>query len=199
MPPARITITGMPFELQPRLQDDLIKLEPLEAGDFEVLYAVAADPLIWEQHPSKDRYRRPVFENFFKGAMESGGAFRVIDNTNGELIGSSRYCDHIEAERQISIGYTFIARSRWARHYNRALKTLMLDHAFKYVDRVTFKVGINNWRSRKAMEKLGGIYIGEESVSYSGEPSHPNVIFKIDAADWGSRANVNLGDALPTP
>jgi RimJ/RimL family protein N-acetyltransferase len=177
----------MSFELQPRLQNDLIRLEPLRAGDFEELYAVASDPLIWEQHPSADRYQRPVFENFFKGAMESGGAFRVIDITNGELIGSSRYSGYEEAKRQIDIGYTFIARSRWARHYNLALKTLMLDHAFKFVDRVIFKVGINNWRSRKAMEKLGGICIGEESVSYSGEPSHPNVIFKIDAADWASR------------
>jgi len=177
----------MSFELQPRLQNDLISLEPLQAGDFERLYAVAADPLIWEQHPSSDRYQRPVFENFFKGALESRGAFRVFDNTNGDLIGSSRYCDYDQAQRQISVGYTFIARSRWARHYNLALKTLMLDHAFKFVDRVTFKVGINNWRSRKAMEKLGGIYIGEESVSYSGEPSHPNVVFKIDAKDWASR------------
>jgi RimJ/RimL family protein N-acetyltransferase len=178
----------MSFELQPRLQNDLIRLEPLRAGDFEDLYAVASDPLIWEQHPSRDRYQRPVFENFFKGAMDSGGAFRVIDTINGELIGSSRYSNYEEAKRQIDIGYTFIARSRWARHYNLALKTLMLDHAFKYVDRVIFKVGINNWRSRKAMEKLGGLYIGEESVSYSGEPSHPNVIFKIDAADWAGRA-----------
>jgi len=178
----------MSFAFQPRLQNDLIRLEPLRAGDFEDLYAVASDPLIWEQHPSRDRYQRPVFENFFKGAMESGGAFRVIDNANGELIGSSRYCNYEAAKRQIDIGYTFIARSRWARHYNVALKTLMLDHAFKFVDRVIFKVGINNWRSRKAMEKLGGIYIGEESVSYSGEPSHPNVVFKIDAADWAGRA-----------
>jgi RimJ/RimL family protein N-acetyltransferase len=178
----------MSFELQPRIQNELITLQPLESDDFEGLYAVASDPLIWEQHPSSDRYQRPVFENFFKGAMESGGAFCVIDTINGELIGSSRYSNYEPAKRQIDIGYTFIARSRWARHYNRALKTLMLDHAFKYVDRVIFKVGINNWRSRKAMEKLGGVYNGEESVSYSGEPSHPNVIFKIDAADWANRA-----------
>jgi RimJ/RimL family protein N-acetyltransferase len=177
----------MPFELQPRIQNELVKIEPLEPGDFESLYAVASDPLIWEQHPIKDRYTRPVFQNYFKGGLESGGAFRVIDNTNGELIGSSRYSDYDEPKRLISIGYTFIARDRWARNYNRALKTLMLDHAFKYVDRVTFKVGIHNWRSRKAMEKLGGIYIGEESVSYSDEPSHPNVVFKIDAADWARR------------
>ena len=182
----------MSFELQPCIRNELIRLEPLRPEDFEALYAVASDPLIWEQHPSKDRYKREVFENYFKGAIESGGALRVIDNTNGALIGSSRYYDYDAAKRQVSVGYTFIARSHWARHFNRALKVLMLDHAFKFVDRVTFQVGKENWRSRKAMEKLGGIFIGEESVSYSDEPSHPNVVFKIDAADWAKRPRDTL-------
>jgi RimJ/RimL family protein N-acetyltransferase len=177
----------MTFELQPQLHNDLIRLEPLGAGDFEVLYAVASDPLIWEQHPSKDRYKREVFENFFKGAIESGGAFRIHDAVSGELIGSSRYYEHDEAQRKISIGYTFLARSHWASGHNRALKTLMLDHAFRFVDRVLFQVGVDNWRSRKAMEKLGGTYIGEEPVSYFGEAARPNVIFKIDAADWAAK------------
>jgi RimJ/RimL family protein N-acetyltransferase len=178
----------MAFELQPRIHNDLIRLEPLKAEDFESLYAVASDPLIWEQHPSSDRYKREVFDNFFKGAMDSGGAFRVLDNTNQELIGSSRYYDLDEPQRKVSIGYTFIARSRWGSSYNGALKSLMLDHAFRFVDRVIFQVGVHNWRSRKAMEKLGGVYIGEESVSYAGEPAHPNVVFKIDAADWAGRS-----------
>jgi RimJ/RimL family protein N-acetyltransferase len=178
----------MSFELQPSLSNQLIRIEPLEASDLEKLYAVASDPLIWEQHPSKERYQRPVFENYFKGAIESGGAFRVIDNANGELIGSSRYCDFDAAQRHVSVGYTFIARKCWARGYNLALKTLMLDHAFRFVDRVLFQVGVDNWRSRKAMEKLGGIYIGEQAVSYFGEPARPNVIFKIDAANWAGRA-----------
>jgi RimJ/RimL family protein N-acetyltransferase len=178
---------NMPFDLQPRIQNKLIRLEPLGANDFERLYAVASDPLVWEQHPSKDRYQREVFQNFFKGAIESGGAFLVVDNTNDELIGSSRFYDFDESQRKVSIGYTFIARSRWGSSYNLALKTLMLDHAFRFVDRVIFQVGAENWRSRKAMEKLGGVYIGEEAVSYFGEASRPNVIFKIDAADWAAR------------
>jgi RimJ/RimL family protein N-acetyltransferase len=165
----------------------LIRLEPLGAGDFEALYAVAADPLIWEQHPSKDRHRREVFENFFKGAIESGGAFRIHDASSGDLIGSTRYYELDESLRKISIGYTFLARSHWASGHNRALKTLMLDHAFQFVDRVLFQVGVENWRSRKAMEKLGGTYIGEQPVSYFGEPERPNVIFKIDAADWAAK------------
>ncbi len=181
---------GSTFELQPTIHNELVRVEPLGKDDFEVLFAVAADPLIWEQHPSKDRYQRAVFENFFKGAIASGGALRVIDSVNGELIGSSRFYDFDAAQSQIKIGYTFIARNRWARHYNRALKTLMLDHAFRFVSRVTFQIGVDNWRSRKAMEKLGGIYIGEESVAYVGEASRPNVIYKIDAADWAHLRSV---------
>jgi RimJ/RimL family protein N-acetyltransferase len=177
------------FDLQPAIHNDLIRLEPLRAGDFEALYAVASDPLIWEQHPAKDRYQREVFANYFKSGLESGGALRVIDNANGELIGSSRYYDLDDVQSKVSVGYTFIARRCWARGYNRALKRLMLDHAFKFVNRVTFQVGRDNLRSRKAMEKLGGIYIGEETVAYvPGERASPNVVFKIDKADWRAQA-----------
>ena len=174
----------MTFELQPRLHNDLIRLEPLAAGDLEQLYAVAADPLIWEQHPNPNRYQRAAFENYFKGAIESGGAFRVIDQATGETIGSSRFCSHNKVEKTIDIGYTFIARSRWGGGYNRAMKTLMLDHAFGFVDRVIFQVGINNKRSRAAMVKLGAVHIGDAEVSYYGEASTHNVIYAIDRADW---------------
>ena len=114
---------------------------------------------------------------------------RVIDKENGALIGSSRYYDLDEGARQVSVGYTFISRNCWAKGYNHALKQLMLDHAFQFVDRVIFQVGRDNLRSRKAMEKLGGIYIGEETIAYvPGEPARPNVRFKIEAADWVRQA-----------
>lgn len=172
------------FELQPRIANPWIRLEPLAAGDFEALYGVAKDPLIWEQHPNRERYQREVFANYFKGAIESGGAFRVIDNTTDTLIGCSRYYEANEAERSVAIGYTFIARSHWGGPSNRALKTLMLEHAFHGVDRVIFHVGAANLRSRKAMQKLGAIQIGEVMMSYYGEPSRANVVYKIDKLDW---------------
>jgi RimJ/RimL family protein N-acetyltransferase len=172
------------MELQPKIENSWIKLEPLDPGDFEALYSVASDPLIWEQHPNKNRYEREVFTTFFRGAIESGGALRVIDNRTGTLIGSSRYYDLDAAQRIVAIGYTFIARKNWGGQYNRALKSLMLDHAFQFVDRVIFHVGAVNLRSRRAMEKLGGIHIGEAAVSYYGEQSHQNVIYKIDGVDW---------------
>jgi RimJ/RimL family protein N-acetyltransferase len=157
-------------------------------GSFPVR-AFASDPLIWEQHPDRDRYQRAVFNRYFQSAMESRGALLIMDNDSGRVIGSSRYYEHDETKQSIAIGYTFISREFWGRGYNRALKTLMLDHAFRFAQHVQFYVGINNVRSRTAMLKLGGRLIGEVAVSYTGEPSHPNVIYQIDKDEWIHRAD----------
>ena len=174
----------MPFELQPRLENQRIRLQALQAADFEALYAAASDPLIWEQHPNRERYRREVFENYFKGAMESGGALLIRDSQSDVILGSSRYYDWDDGRRSIAIGYTFIARSHWGGGYNRSLKTLMLDHAFQFVERVVFHVGTNNMRSRMAMQKLGATLTGEAAISYYGEPSNLNVIYEMQHAEW---------------
>jgi RimJ/RimL family protein N-acetyltransferase len=174
----------MEINLQPILQNDWVLMRPLKEDDFEELYKVASDPLIWEQHPSKTRYQREVFQNYFKGAMESGGAFAVHNSKTGEMIGSTRLYDYDEVNRSILIGYTFIARHCWGSNYNRSMKKLLLDHAFQFVDKVIFHVGENNIRSRKAMEKLGGIFVGSEPRAYYGEAVNVNVIFEITKERW---------------
>ncbi|MFL5814522.1 MAG: GNAT family N-acetyltransferase [Bdellovibrionia bacterium] len=166
----------MSFELQPYLMGRLVILSPLRAEDFEGLYAVASDPLIWEQHPQKNRYERSIFESFFKGAMDSGGAFLVTDTETGEVIGSSRYYEYDAANSSVVIGYTFLARKYWGHRHNREMKHLMLKHAFRFVERVYFHIGENNTRSRKAIEKIGAQYMGP--INFGG--SDPSVIYQID-------------------
>ena len=134
---------------------ELLELRPLRPDDWDALFAVASDPKIWEQHPASDRYTEPVFRQFFREAMESGGAFVILDRATGEIIGSSRYFGYVPEKREIEIGWTFLARSCWGGKYNGELKRLMLDHAFQFVDRVLFFVGPNNLRSQKALEKIG--------------------------------------------
>ena len=152
--------------------------------DFETLFAVASDPLIWEQHPNKNRYQRAEFENYFKGAIESGGAFLISDNNTGQVMGSTRLYDLNITEKSILIGYTFIARSHWGRGYNQALKKLLLNYAFKMLATVYFHVGAGNIRSQKAMEKLGALNAGELDVAYFGEQVKRNLIYKIEKKDW---------------
>jgi N-acetyltransferase len=153
----------MPFDLQPILEGDLLRLRPLRHEDWDALYAVASDPLIWEQHPASDRHKEEVFREFFRGALESGGAFIVIDAKNGNAIGSSRFHGYDKEKNEIEIGWTFLARSYWGGIYNREMKQLMLRHAFKFVNRVIFSVGPRNLRSQKAMEKIGGVRAGSRT------------------------------------
>jgi RimJ/RimL family protein N-acetyltransferase len=87
--------------------------------------------------------------------MASGGAFVVMDIQSGNIIGSSRYYDYEPQRREVAIGYTFLATEYWGRGYNHEMKTLMLAHAFRFVDRVLFQVGANNLRSQRALQKLG--------------------------------------------
>lgn len=69
----------MNFDFQPVLISELVIAKPLQESDFELLYTAASDPLIWEQHPNKLRYRRDVFETYFRGAVESASAFLVTN------------------------------------------------------------------------------------------------------------------------
>jgi hypothetical protein len=78
-----------PFDLQPTLTGDLLDLRPLRADDYPALFAAASDPLVWEQHPNRDRYQEEVFRAFFRDAMASGGARLATDRAAGRVIGSS--------------------------------------------------------------------------------------------------------------
>jgi RimJ/RimL family protein N-acetyltransferase len=177
-------MTSSTINFQPVLQNNLVIATPLQAADFDVLFAAAADPLIWEQHPNKNRYQLKEFENYFKGAIESGGAFLVKDANTREVIGSSRYSDYEAATNTVSIGYTFFIRSHWGTGHNYALKQLMLDHIFKFVDTVTFYIGAVNKRSQISIERFGAVKTGEKHMAYYGEAAKLDFIYAITKAQW---------------
>jgi RimJ/RimL family protein N-acetyltransferase len=145
------------MNLQPTLSSELILLRPLEESDFESLYAIASDPLVWEQHPAKNRSERDVFKKLFQEFIESRGTLLILDRKTNEIIGSSRYYDYRPEEKSVAIGFTMLARKYWGGTYNRVLKSMMLEHAFKSMDRVIFHVGAENIRSQKALHKIGAM------------------------------------------
>ena len=171
----------MAFDLQPILKGKLLHLRPLREEDWDDLFAVAADPLIWEQHPEPDRYTEKVFRGFFRDAMASGGALIVTDAKDRTVIGSSRYNGYDADKSEIEIGWTFLARRYWGGEYNLQMKQLMLDHAFQFVRRVNFLVGPQNFRSQKAMEKIGGVRNGSRIDPKNGRE---NVVFEIEKERW---------------
>jgi N-acetyltransferase len=170
----------MQLDWQPKnLQNELIQLIPLKENHFEELYEVANDELLWEQHPNKLRYKRDVFQNFFDGAVLSKGAFLVLDKNTNKVVGSSRFYDYDEKNKTVLIGYTFIGRKFWGKGYNLALKKIMIDYAFQFVEKIHFHIGASNFRSQKAIEKIGAKKIAEVEVAYHGEDCKLNFVYEI--------------------
>ena len=169
------------MNLQPTIANELLQIIPLIEADFGELFAIASDELLWEQHPEKDRYKKEVFQDFFKNAIESKSAFKIIDVKTEKAIGSTRFYDLDEAEKSVAIGYTFISRKYWATPYNRALKNLMINYAFPFVEKIIFHVGDTNFRSQKAVEKLGALHTETFLVEENGRT---HITYTLTKENW---------------
>jgi RimJ/RimL family protein N-acetyltransferase len=145
------------FDHQPTLIGTLVELKPLCAEDHADLYAVASDPLIWEQHNEKNRHEEAVFAAFFRESLASGGALLATDVATQQVIGSSRFYGYSEERSEVEIGWTFLTRSHWGGAFNGELKQLMLRHAFGFVRSVVLFVSTDNIRSQRAVGKVGGV------------------------------------------
>ncbi|HQR68226.1 MAG TPA: GNAT family N-acetyltransferase [Thermoanaerobaculia bacterium] len=183
----------MAFDLQPTLRGDLLELRPLRPEDRESLFAVASDPLIWEQHPDRDRWKDDVFREFFRVALESGGALAAVDRRDGRIVGSSRFHGYDAERSEIEIGWTFLARSHWGGRYNGEMKRLMLEHAFRFVGNVIFVIGPQNVRSQRAIERVGGVLVGPRLVR-----GRESLVFRIERPSPPTSA-ARHGSAAPRP
>lgn len=169
------------MNLQPTLTNELVQIIPLQESDFDELFTIASDKLLWEQHPEKERYKIEVFQAFFKTAIASKSAFKFVDVKTGITFGTSRYYEFKESKKSVAIGFTFIDRKYWATSFNRELKNLMINYAFQYVDRILFHVGDTNFRSQKAVEKLGALHT--ETV-LDEETGRTHVTYTLTKGNW---------------
>ena len=174
----------MSLDLQPTLAGPTLLLRPLAEEDREALYAVACDPLVWALHPAHDRHERAVFEPLFDDSIRSGGALLVVERDSGRAIGSSRYSFAFAEPGEVEIGWTFLARDHWGGATNRELKRLMLRHAFASVERVMFRVGEANLRSRRALEKIGARLTRRRQPAMVGTREVMHVVYTIEREDF---------------
>ena len=167
------------MDRQPTLEGESLQLRPLAADDWQGLFAVASDPDVWALHPVNTRWQEPVFRAFFDEALREGGALVAVDKASGAICGSSQYRGHDDAASQVEIGWTFLGRDHWGGETNREMKRLMLSHAPKSVQRVVFRVGETNLRSRRAMEKIGGVLTRETDTIQGPNGPIKHVVYEI--------------------
>jgi N-acetyltransferase len=171
-------------ELQPFMTGNHVALRPLVEADREALFMIASDPLIWEQHPNRDRHERKVFDAFFNAALASQGAHLVIDAQTGAVLGTSRYYDWNPETHSVAIGFTFLSRACWGKGHNREMKELMLRHAFTFAKTVIFHIGEHNRRSRKAIEKIGAHFLRSDARVHTDGRPNPTVVYKMNEDDF---------------
>jgi hypothetical protein len=101
----------MMFDFQPRLDGELISMRPMAEADFEPLYTVASDPLIWAVHPTHERWQRSVFRANIDEAYAEKGGLVAINKATSAIIGFSRYSQIVVGPNEIEIGLSFLARA----------------------------------------------------------------------------------------
>ncbi len=172
------------FDYQPHLTGEIVEMRPVTADDWAALYALGSDPAVWALHPASDRWKDDVFRAFFEDGLASGGALVAIDRATGDTIGWSRFSALFTEPGEIEIGWTFLGRAWWGGAHNTDMKRLMLRHAFRFVNTVIFRVGETNFRSRRAVEKLGARLADRTSIStVLGAPS-VNVFYALTEAGY---------------
>jgi len=171
------------FDRQPTLQGPRFRLRPLAASDHDAFIAVANDPLIWAEHPEADRASSEKVEGYFADALASGGAL-VITNRDGEVIGSSRFEEVDEAGDSILVDHTFLARPYWGSEDYTEVKGLLLDHAFTVYETVELRIGIDNARTRAAVEEL----LGAVHVDTVRTPLGDHAVYELSRSAWAERA-----------
>jgi N-acetyltransferase len=168
------------FDYQPTLSGQLLDLRPVRAADLDGLFAAASDPEVWTLHPHNDRYLEPVFRAYFEEGLASGGALTAVSRADGAIAGWSRYSAQFADPGEMEIGWTFLGRAYWGGAYNGEMKRLMLDHAFRFVERVIFRVGEHNLRSRRAVEKIGGGLTDRTEAVITGGAESLHLFYAIE-------------------
>lgn len=184
------------FDFQPLLKGRLVRLRPLVEQDCEPLYRASSDPLIWEQLPRSEREKRDVFQKFFDESLSLKTTLVITELKGNEIIGSSRYARFDSQKREIEIGWTFLSRRYWGKGHNAEVKKLMMDHAFKFVDSIFFVAATTNYRSRKAIEKLGAEFERELDWPPGAEVQDKSVMYRVRK---GSEPKMKTFDRVRSP
>ncbi|HEY5976730.1 MAG TPA: GNAT family protein [Solirubrobacterales bacterium] len=147
------------------LEGSIVRLEPLTEEHADALWEAAQAREIWAWLAHLDRRER--FDAWIELTQEatadgSEGPFVTRLQSDGSVVGSSRYLNVRPPDRVVEIGWTWLNPRAWRTGANVEAKLLMLGHAFERLDcvRVEFKTDARNQRSRDALAAIPARFEG---------------------------------------
>jgi RimJ/RimL family protein N-acetyltransferase len=171
-----------------------VRLEPMTLADAPRLWAAAAadtaEIFRWFTHPVPDETAMRAWVEKAVEEQKRGLAVPLVtvDQRSGAVAGSTRFFTIDRDNRNLEIGYTWLAPRFQRTALNTEAKYLMLRHAFEEWGciRVQLKTDLNNAKSRAAIARLGA---KEEGILRSHLVRHDqslrdSVFFGILASEW---------------
>ena len=174
------------------LRERGLRLEPLALTHEAGLISAATDGALWALRitsvPEPDQTRQYIEAALEGRAAGTRFAFAVIDESSGQVLGSTSYHDILGAVQRVEIGYTWYAKSVQRTHVNTTCKLLMMGHAFD-----TLRCRVVGWRtdnfnfaSQRAIERLGakkdGVIRGH-ALRRDGT-IRDTVMYSMTAGEW---------------
>jgi len=174
------------------LKGDEIEVLPLEKEHLEGLFLAASNKEIWEL-TSVDYSVEEIFYPNFNNAIndrEKGTVypFIIVHKDSNKIIGTTRFLEIYPNDKKIEIGVTWIMKEYWGTTVNLECKLLLLNYCFENLktNRVQFRAKDNNVRSRKAIQKIGGIFEGvlrKDKIEPNGIPRN-TAFYSILDSEW---------------
>ncbi len=150
------------FEENYILENDLVKLRPLQISDFEHLLEYSTnEPELWRFNSGGANGEKNL-EKYIANAVkqrkeEKEYPFIVFDKRKKKFVGSTRFYAFKTLNNTVDLGYTWYGKQTHGDGTNKNCKYLMLEFAFEKigVERVGFAASNLNERSINAMKSIG--------------------------------------------
>ena len=180
----------LPHDLE--LKGHYVALEPLKRNHLDGLAEAARDGELWNltvtsvPHPD-------ALDSWFKNAVGERAQnrqlpFVVRRNSDQQIVGSTRYYDIEPLHGNLSIGYTWYAKSARRTAVNTECKLLLLTHAFEICECavVYWHTHHQNYASQAAITRLGakldGIIRAHKRMPDGG--LRDTYSYSMTAAEW---------------
>lgn len=195
----------MLFNEQITLENDFVKLRPLQLEGFSLLEHFAVqEPDLWKyslvQVTTSADLKNYISQAVENRQQEKEYPFIVFDKVKQEYAGSTRFYDIQLPFKTLQLGYTWYGKAFHGTALNKNCKLLLLECAFEKlgIDRVEFRADNRNERSKAAMQSIGCVV---EGVLRNHLPTidggrRDSVILSILKDEWLDGVKVRLKQKL---
>jgi len=180
------------WDLTPRLQGEIVTLEPLAPEHFDGLLEASRPAEIWSWW-SVDMSSPEAFRRWFDEAVSARdegvrSQLATLDARSGSPIGATSFMTLRPEHAGLEIGWTWLTPAAWRSGANAEAKLLMLRHAFTQLrcQRVEFLTHERNERSRRALEALPAQFEGirrEDRLLHDGS-RRSSAAYSILDREW---------------